>query len=454
MLSLPLILAAGSLVTLIAGAPVPSSPLSGHRHAERHSHSLSHAHSFEKRTYNVLGGNGKVVAGWPAHDNWWPDFEEMFEANRDTMRQSCAQWNVPNNSDDEIDNISSAIKEVSSSSGVDPRFILAIVIQESNGCVRAPTTDNGVVNPGLMQSHNGKGSCNNGEVLTPCPADQITQMIKDGTEGTSDGDGLQQCLEQAGGSGDAANFYAAARIYNSGSIAATGNLGQGIATHCYSSDVANRLTGWSTGPSKCEDNVIGTLDKAVTSVFRFTSSLLGGSDSGSDSDSGDSSESASSSTTATTATTTTATTTTAAPTTTEAPASTSEAPSTTEAPATTEAPSTVTSTSTTTSTSTSTHTVTYTLAGSPTSTAAATSNASSAPAAPATQSSSASSSSAPIYPYASSSCKQYYTVTDGDYCLKVESAIGVSLSQLRELNSGLKEDCTNLWLGYQYCIKA
>ncbi|KAL4733614.1 hypothetical protein BDV11DRAFT_199739 [Aspergillus similis] len=443
MLSLPLILAAGSLSTLIAGAPVPSSPLSGHRHAERHSHALSHARSLEKRTYNVLGGDGKVAAGWPDYDNWWPDFDEMFEANRDTMRQSCTQWNVPNNSDDEIDNISSAIKEVSDSSGVDPRFILAIVIQESNGCVRAPTTNYGVTNPGLMQSHNGQGSCNNGEVLNPCPAEQITQMIKDGTEGTSDGDGLKQCLEQAGGSGDAANFYAAARIYNSGSIAASGNLGQGIATHCYSSDVANRLTGWSTGPSTCENNVIGSLDKAVTSVFRFTSSLLGGSDS----DSSDSGDSASSSTETSTSTTT------AAPTATEAPTSTTETPSTTEAPATTEAPSTVTSTTTTTSTSTSTNTVTYTMNGSPTSTAAATSSASTAPAAP-TASSSSSSSAAPIYPYASSSCTQYYTVTDGDYCLKVEESTGVSLSQLRELNSGLKEDCTNLWLGYQYCIKA
>jgi hypothetical protein len=66
----------------------------------------------------------------------------------------------------------------------------------------------------------------------------------------------------------------------------------------------------------------------------------------------------------------------------------------------------------------------------------------------------ASATAAPIYPYADSDCKEYYTVVEDDYCLKVESAIGVSLDELRELNSGLKEDCTNLWLGYQYCIKA
>ena len=63
-------------------------------------------------------------------------------------------------------------------------------------------------------------------------------------------------------------------------------------------------------------------------------------------------------------------------------------------------------------------------------------------------------SSAPIYPYADSSCSEYYTVTDGDYCLKIEEDKGVTIDQLRELNSGLKGDCTNLWLGYQYCVKA
>ena len=37
-------------------------------------------------------------------------------------------------------------------------------------------------------------------------------------------------------------FYIAARLYNSGSVDPSGNLQAGIATHCYSSDIANRLT--------------------------------------------------------------------------------------------------------------------------------------------------------------------------------------------------------------------
>ncbi|KAI9374438.1 hypothetical protein BJX61DRAFT_301949 [Aspergillus egyptiacus] len=361
MLAIPLILlAAGSLPSLITGAPIPSSPWSTiHTKTEE-----TASHSLTKRAYNVLGGQGKIAEGWPSLDQWWPDFDDMFEANRDTMRQSCSQWNVPNNSDEEIDHISSAIQSVSDTTGVDPRFILAIVIQESNGCVRAPTTDNGVTNPGLMQSHNGVGSCNNnGQVLTPCPADQITQMIQDGTAGTAHGDGLQACLEQAGGAGDVSSYYRAARIYNSGSIAASGNLGQGIATHCYASDVANRLTGWATGPSSCQPGIIGNLQNVV------------------------------------------------------------ETPPAIATPEPEPEPE-------------------------PTSTSTSTSPASS------TASASSSATPAPIYPYANPSCKEYYTVQTDDYCLKVESATGVSFAQLRELNTGLDKDCTNLWLGYQYCVKA
>jgi hypothetical protein len=51
--------------------------------------------------------------------------------------------------------------------------------------------------------------------------------------------------------GNDADFYRAARIYNSGSIASSGQLQDGIATHCYASDIANRLTGWVWAPHGC-----------------------------------------------------------------------------------------------------------------------------------------------------------------------------------------------------------
>ena len=130
------------------------------------------------------------------------------------------------------------IQMASKATGVDHRFILAILMQESHGCVRAPTTNYGVRNPGLMQDHNGAATCNeNGSVQNPCPSSTIYTMISEGTAGTDSGDGLANCINQSG-RGDVSAFYRAARIYNSGSISDTGALQNGIATHCYASDIA------------------------------------------------------------------------------------------------------------------------------------------------------------------------------------------------------------------------
>lgn len=107
-------------------------------------------------------------------------------------------------------------------------------------------------NPGLMQSHNGTGSCNeiDGTVQTPCPASEIYQMISDGTAGTSSGDGLEQLLAQVGGT-DTSRFFRAARAYNGGINSVSDNLGTGCCTLCYASDIANRLTGWVNAPHDC-----------------------------------------------------------------------------------------------------------------------------------------------------------------------------------------------------------
>ncbi|KAM3067522.1 hypothetical protein ACMFMF_009522 [Clarireedia jacksonii] len=147
---------------------------------------------------------------------------------------------------------------VSASTGVDARFILAITMQESGGCVRAPISNGGVVNPGLMQDHAGTHNCNtnhvglsDGSAQNPCPAAQITGMINDGTAGTAAGDGLKQCLAQSGVTGARAS-YIAARIYNTGSYAAGSDLGKPkYGTSCYSSDVANRLLGWAGASTPC-----------------------------------------------------------------------------------------------------------------------------------------------------------------------------------------------------------
>lgn len=80
-------------------------------------------------------------------------------------------------------------------------------------------------------------------------------MIREGTAGTpwETGLGLVEALRQASGSvNDVGRYYRAARIYNSGSVDASGNLEAGVATHCYASDVANRLTGWVLAEDGCD----------------------------------------------------------------------------------------------------------------------------------------------------------------------------------------------------------
>ncbi|KAM0804669.1 hypothetical protein BDR22DRAFT_878779 [Usnea florida] len=200
--------------------------------------------------YQQYSGNGSTDGGWPAKDKWI-SFMDMFNSSKWHMERSCHQFNVDLNTDQEIADMYDAIQFVAEATYVDHRFILAIIMQESGGCVRAPTSNYGVPNPGLMQDHNGTATCNDGNTTQkPCPGETIMQMIQEGAGGTTWGDGLAQCLNNAGTS-DVSAFYKAARIYNSGSIDDSGDLGEGIATHCYASDVANRLTGWVRYPKNC-----------------------------------------------------------------------------------------------------------------------------------------------------------------------------------------------------------
>ncbi|KAH9807352.1 hypothetical protein Tdes44962_MAKER06388 [Teratosphaeria destructans] len=195
----------------------------------------------------------------------WLSFESLWTANKATFSASCSQFDTDNNSEAENANLKSAIQNISNSTGIDQRLILAIVMQESKGCVRVWTTKYSVANPGLMQSHAGTGSCNTGistggaptagKISNPCPAASIQQMIHDGVAGTSSGDGLQQLHASSGGTNAGAQaYYKAARKYNSGSIASDGDLSSldSVATVCYATDVANRLMGTLTeGPTGC-----------------------------------------------------------------------------------------------------------------------------------------------------------------------------------------------------------
>ena len=87
-----------------------------------------------------------------------------------------------------------------------------------------------------MQSHNGV-SFNPGD-----PAGSILQMVRDGTTGTSSGDGLKQCYEK-----NDRNYYEAFRAYNSGSVNKEDLNDAKGATADYVKNTANRLMGhqWS-----------------------------------------------------------------------------------------------------------------------------------------------------------------------------------------------------------------
>ena len=151
----------------------------------------------------------------------------MWNANLALMQQGCEAFGVtPENTAAQIQDIYNSIQQVAESSLVDHRLILAIIMQEvrpshslppiplplfplhrlnipffdlkltasfcfpqSNGCLQVPTSNNGVANPGLMQSFQGSTFVGN-QASASAQAASITQMITDGTQGTAPNNGL------------------------------------------------------------------------------------------------------------------------------------------------------------------------------------------------------------------------------------------------------------------------
>ena len=86
--------------------------------------------------YRQYWGDGGPEAGWPAKSQW-VSFRAMFDNNKAIMFNSCG-WNGwgADNSGEEIGQIYNAIQKIALETGVDHRFILATIIQESGGCTR------------------------------------------------------------------------------------------------------------------------------------------------------------------------------------------------------------------------------------------------------------------------------------------------------------------------------
>ncbi|KAL4997218.1 hypothetical protein BDV10DRAFT_170105 [Aspergillus recurvatus] len=49
-------------------------------------------------------------------------------------------------------------------------------------------------------------------------------------------------------------------------------------------------------------------------------------------------------------------------------------------------------------------------------------------------------------------CKEFYTVDDDDGCDTIEDLFGITFAQFYAWNPSVGSDCSNLWLGYAYCV--
>jgi glucan 1,3-beta-glucosidase len=127
-------------------------------------------------TYTCHSGG---ASNFPEVSNWM-GFQDMFDLNQATSLSVEESGPIQGQ-------LWNAILEVSQDSMIDPRLILAIIMQESTGNVFVQCTNNGVENCGIMQAAGGSISYdpNNSQA-------SITQMVRDGTQGTSQGSGLVQ----------------------------------------------------------------------------------------------------------------------------------------------------------------------------------------------------------------------------------------------------------------------
>ncbi|CAG5149603.1 uncharacterized protein ALTATR162_LOCUS2405 [Alternaria atra] len=197
-----------------------------------------------RAAYVTFGGDGSMSAGWPKQTEWM-SFDDAWEANQDFIKVSCKHdgWG-DNNSDAGTQAIRDSIKTESETSGVPTELILAVMMQESKGCVRAPTSQSDAHNPGLMQGA-GTASCHSlaqGPV-SPCPTSKIRDMIHEGTAGQGLRTSLKESLDAFSTTTDDSKYYKAAPLQ-----------------HATLLTLRNRLIK-PFGESSCDNNAIAGLTK-------------------------------------------------------------------------------------------------------------------------------------------------------------------------------------------------
>ncbi|KAF2754414.1 hypothetical protein EJ05DRAFT_140893 [Pseudovirgaria hyperparasitica] len=202
--------------------------------------------------------SGKIP-DFPAKTQW-VSFDAMWEINKPVMMMAGTN-------EEEAGFMKNAITEVSQKTQIDKRLILAEIMQESTGNVHVHCmTEGSGSHCGLMQAGDGSQKYDPAD-----PNGSIKAMIKDGVCGIAaekdpGGQGKPGLLHYFNGGAtlmgwiDQSLFgtpYAAARMYNSGSIS-NGNLNISPFdphTRAYANDIANRLQGWNGGRAGCDKSV-------------------------------------------------------------------------------------------------------------------------------------------------------------------------------------------------------
>ncbi|KAF2159564.1 hypothetical protein M409DRAFT_30039 [Zasmidium cellare ATCC 36951] len=188
-------------------------------------------------SYRCYNGDPKA---YPPSSQWL-SYSTLWDLNRETILSA-------NGGDVYLQHyIQVALEEVSSSYDIDPRFLLAILLQESKGDVQTPC-----IGPeprcGLLHAY--KGSIFN----AASPQASITKMLEEGIKGAAQrGPGLLDLLngKPKFANVDVGDYFAVARAWNSGAVK-EGDLdvlppgkGRGRGEAGFVNDVANRLMGWN-----------------------------------------------------------------------------------------------------------------------------------------------------------------------------------------------------------------
>ncbi|KAK2615742.1 hypothetical protein N8I77_002474 [Diaporthe amygdali] len=163
--------------------------------------------------------------------NTWVGFDSMFNSNKPSMLAAGS-------TQQDVDRIYTAITGVASSSGIDPRVLLGIMMEESHGGVGVVTTWNadGQATGGLMQA----SGCHGFDGQNNLAQADITYMVDCGTQH------YKRNLVDWGGQNAPQSIYPALREYNSGSVIPSdlSLAPNGAGNFAYVSQVAQRFVGW------------------------------------------------------------------------------------------------------------------------------------------------------------------------------------------------------------------